>query len=157
MEEALRVFIAELRAQKKEVEKIFRKVEDRYFQIQKEATPERVESLAYQLHNLYCALEDLFKLVAGFFENRVDDSTRYHLWLLKRMTVEIEGLRPALLSEETFRLMNELRAFRHVFRHAYAYELDPERVRLLAEKMPRLRGLFEADFQRFVAELSRGS
>jgi len=94
--------------------------------------------------------------VAGFFENRLDDTARYHLWLLKRMTIEIEGLRPALLSEDTFRLLNELRAFRHVFRHAYSYELDPEKVRVLAEKMSRLRDLFEADFQNFIEELSRG-
>ncbi len=36
------------------------------------------ESLAYQLHNLYCAFEDLFKIVAKFFENNIEDQSRNH-------------------------------------------------------------------------------
>jgi len=33
------------------------------------AAQESVESAGYWLHNLYSAYEDLFKLVAGFWEN----------------------------------------------------------------------------------------
>jgi hypothetical protein len=95
-------------------------------------TKENVSHLGYMLHNLYGAMEDLFQEVARTFENRVEDPQRYHRELLKRMALEIPGVRPALLSSPSHSLLNELRGFRHVFRHAYDYELSP--VRLFALK-----------------------
>jgi uncharacterized protein YutE (UPF0331/DUF86 family) len=53
----------------------------------------------------------------------------------QRMLVEIEGVRPALLSIAGYRYLNELRGFRHVFRHAYSYGLDDERVSALLRKI----------------------
>jgi hypothetical protein len=38
--------------------------------------PERISHLAYQLHNLYGALEDFFQEVAKTFENRLEDPSR---------------------------------------------------------------------------------
>ena len=112
-----------------------------------------LESLAYQLHNLYCAFEDLFRIVADFFENRIDDRARYHRELLWRMKVSIEGVRPALLSEESYRLLDSLRAFRHFFRHAYSYELDPRKVALVVEDALKLRELYQRDIDYFLEQL----
>ncbi len=69
------------------------------------------------------------------------------------MLVEIEDLRPSLLSKETYKLLDELRVFRHLFRHAYSYELDGERVLKLVEKMDILKDLFKRDFDKFVRKL----
>ena len=44
------------------------------------------------------------------------------------MILDIKGIRPALISEMTFRHLDELRGFRHVFRHAYSYGIDDERI-----------------------------
>jgi hypothetical protein len=44
------------------------------------------------------------------------------------MTLDIDGVRPALLSPQSAGLLNELRAFRHFFRHAYGQPLDFSRV-----------------------------
>lgn len=84
--------------------------------------------LGYQMHNLYSALEDLFKQVAACFENQVDDLARFHRDLLQKMSFDVPGVRPRLLHKESYRLLDELRRFRHVFRHAYTYQLDRERV-----------------------------
>jgi uncharacterized protein YutE (UPF0331/DUF86 family) len=89
----------------------------------------------YLLHNFYTAFEDLMREVARTFENTVDDTTRYHRELLKRMKLNVAGIRPALVSEASFRILNELRAFRHVFRHAYGYELEKEKVEHLVKKL----------------------
>ena len=51
------------------------------------------------------------------------------------MLLTIEGVRPSLLSEKAFRNLDELRSFRHVFRHAYSYGLDDERVIYLLKKV----------------------
>ncbi|MBI2264615.1 MAG: hypothetical protein HYU64_05530 [Armatimonadetes bacterium] len=111
------------------------------------------ESLAYRLHNLYCAYEDLFKLVAGFFENQLENSSRYHTDLLRRMMLDMEGIRPRLLSEDSLKILDELRGFRHVFRHAYSYGMDAERVVKLAEKTTSLNAAFAEDLDRFKDEL----
>ncbi len=34
-------------------------------------TPGQLDSIAYQIHNLYCSVEDLLKLVAKAFENNI--------------------------------------------------------------------------------------
>jgi len=99
------------------------------------SSSETIESIGYWLHNLYSACEDLFKLVAGFWENSIDSDRTFHKDLIKRMVLVIEGIRPSLLSEESFRYLNELRGFRHVFRHAYSYGLDDERVIYLLKRM----------------------
>lgn len=80
--------------------------------------PDSLDSMAYQLHNLYGAYEELFEAVARFFENNIEGA-RYHANLLQRMKLDIEGVRPALLSAESYDLFDELRRFRHLFRHDY--------------------------------------
>lgn len=154
MEERIKIFLAELEAQWKQILKIYFSVEKKTEWLRRDVDNEDLtNSLAYKLHNLYSAYEDIFKLVAGFFENQIEGSIRYHIGLLKRMLIEIEGIRPNLLSEESFRVLDELRGFRHLFRHAYGYELEAERVIRLAEKSEMLKKTFERDFELFKGSL----
>jgi len=138
-----------IKAQGTEIERIFERIEER----RRGEGEANLESLAYQLHNLYCAFEDLLKIVADFFENHIDDSAHYHSALLWRMKTPIEGVRPALLSETSYKLLDSLRAFRHVFRHAYSYELDPKKLALVVEDALKLRGLYQRDIDRFLGQL----
>ena len=71
----------------------------------------------------------------------------------KRMALNIEGIRPALVSKDIFKLLDELRAFRHPFGHAYSYDLDSERVIKLAEKSLILKDLFLRDLANFVNQI----
>lgn len=109
--------------------------------------------MAYQIHNLYGAFEQLFEEVARAFENQVDPS-RYDTDLLRRMTLQIEGIRPALLSEGAATMLDELRRFRHLFRHAYGIDLDPIRVADIAARIPNLRERFTNDTEAFLSQLS---
>ena len=72
------------------------------------------------------------------------------------MMIEIPGIRPRLLSEESFTYLNELRGFRHVFRHAYGVELDVERIIWLAEKSLKLKDVFLRDLTVFKKKLMEG-
>ena len=150
-EGAFSVLDAELRARCREIDRIANRVEERRRKFDREAAAE-VDSLAYQLHNLYSAFEQVFEEVARFFENRIDE-VRYHTDLIRRMQLEIRGIRPALLSEATASDLGELRRFRHLFRHAYATDLDPTKVVKLAAKVPGIRSAFDQDFERFLARL----
>ena len=60
---------------------------------------------------------------------------RYHRELLQRMHLDIPGIRPRLLHTPGYQLLNELRGFRHIFRHAYDYELDEVRLGQLKAKV----------------------
>jgi hypothetical protein len=95
------------------------------------SSDEKAVYLGYLLHNFYCALEDVFQEVAKTFENRIEDPARFHAALLKRMTIDVPQVRPHLVTRQSYKVLSELRAFRHVFRHAYSYDLAPERLQVL--------------------------
>ena len=134
--ERVLVFLAEFDFQVEQIRRIYTTLKGKIPLVEKQpVAQESVESAGYWLHNLYSAYEDLFKLVAGFWENSLSLDGEFHVQLLKRMMVDIKDVRPALLSEDAFRILNELRAFRHVFRHAYSYGLEKERISALLNKV----------------------
>lgn len=90
---------------------------------------------AMKAQQLYTACEDMLKSVAGTFENNIDDFTRYHFELLKVMASDIPGVRPSLISERSYRILDRLRSFRHFIRHGYDYELDRDELILLQKKL----------------------
>jgi len=87
--------------------------------------------VAYGLHNLYCALENSFDQISRSFENHVVDREQWHRELMLKMFLEIQGVRPSVLPNGVRPLLNELRSFRHVFRHSYDFQLDPARLNTL--------------------------
>ncbi len=113
------------------------------------ATDEQAIIIGYYLHNLYNAFESIFKRVTETFENDIADSSRWHALLLRRMTLDIEDIRPRLLSDEAYQCLDELRRFRHLFRSMYTSNLDVERLRLVVQKAHTLEGLYRADVERF--------
>ena len=150
MEERLRILAADLDEQYEEIRKLHEAVRLKTKAVQQDPNDEsKVDSLGYKLHNLYCVYEDFFKLVADFFENQIEGPSRYHRQLLRRMGRELQGLRPRLLSDASHRLLDELKSFRHVFRHAYTYQLDSDLLLLLARKSSELLKLFESDYGLF--------
>ena len=151
MEKAkLAVLEAEINSRKQEIDKIYLKIGIRSQDLNTETN---VESLGYQLHNLYCAYEELFQAVAEAFENNIEEGMTWHKELLRRMSVEIAGIRPKLISQGALALLSELRSFRHFFRHAYAYELDAGKVKFVLNKAIELRSIFEKDLAAFIKKL----
>lgn len=113
---------------------------------------QNLKSMGYNIHNLYCAYEQLFAAVANFFENQIDGS-RYHTHLLRRMRLVINGMRPALISPKTHEMLDELRGFQHFFRHAYGAELDPDRLERVVGIALQLRKPFRNDMDNFLEQL----
>lgn len=91
-------------------------------------------ALGFTIHNVYGIVEMYALRVARFFENGLDEP----MWprdLVRRMTLAIDGMRPALLDESTYLLVDELRSFRHLFRNLYARPLDPVRLAWVQERI----------------------
>ncbi len=127
--EAIALLLGYFKNQRPEIDRLLMDIEKINAQ-----NSETTVYLGYFLHNLYCVFEDLFKEVARTFENQIQDPARYHRDLLKRMTIEVPLIRPSLLSKESFKVLDELRRFRHTFRHAYTYELDAQKVKDLKSR-----------------------
>jgi len=149
------LFLSEFDYQVGVIQQLFQALEQRLEKLDRENTPELVESTGYWLHNIYCAFEDLFKMVSGFWGNHTPVDGEYHIQLLKRMRLTIQGIRPALLSDESYRTLHELRGFRHAFRHAYTYGLDGERVRQLLRRVVQAKTHLLEDLQAFKTTISQ--
>ena len=108
---------------------------------------------AYHIHVIYGLFENLFVRIAGFFSNHLEDKSRWHAQLLRRMTLQVEGIRPAVISEASHHHLNELRRFRHLFRNAYFLEFDPVRLGLVVRDTQQLAQTYEADLNRFLSLL----
>lgn len=147
------VFTTDLKAQLATLERIVLRLQARAQGLTAD-DPVRMESAAYQVHNLYNAIEDLLKLVATHFENNISESARWHSALLQRMLQEVPGIRPAVISMDTYVALNQLRGFRHFFRHAYEIPIQYEQlvanIRLAETVVPRL----EQDIQTFLQALT---
>lgn len=109
-------------------------------------------AIGYHLHNFYNGCENIFRAIARFFENDLGPQT-WHPDLLKRMKLEIAHHRPAVIDEALYRLLEDFRGFRHVFRHSYSFELDWDRERLVANKFRRAATLLRAQVSAFLTKL----
>jgi len=91
-------------------------------------------ALAYTIHNIYGVIEGYCLRVSKFYENGLDGDA-WHSDLLRRMTLSIPELRPALLDKQLWYVLDDLRAFRHKFRHLYARPIEAQRVKLVQEQV----------------------
>lgn len=109
--------------------------------------------VSYFLHVIYGHFENLFTRIAGAFENQIEDQAQWHSELLWRMTLNIEGIRPAVIGKESYICLNELRRFRHLFRNAYLLRFDPDRLALVLRDARRLEDRYQDELDRFIAFL----
>ena len=109
-------------------------------------------AVGYYLHGFYNGCENMFRSIGRFFENDLSPDS-WHADLLKRMKLEVPGYRPAVIDEELYRLLNDFRGFRHIFRHSYTFDLDWEKERLVASKLTRTASLINVQVKAFLAKL----
>ena len=107
----------------------------------------RVDAAALRLQSLYTGIERCFLQVSRVLHGGTPDGQDWQRRLLERMGQPTEE-RPAVLREASITSLQELLRFRHLVRHLYAYELQPEpveRLRTLALALwPEVRGELNA-------------
>ena len=117
-----------------------------------------IDSAALNLHSFYSGSERLFEYTAHQLDGGPPKGDAWHRELLRQMTLEVGGVRPAVISVQTAQRLDEFRRFRHVVRNGYAEYLEPGRIGDLAGKLPalwdRLRSELEA-FAGFLEGVSR--
>ncbi len=95
-----------------------------------------VASAALNLQNVYTGIERIFQLIAERIEQSVPAGERWHTALLTQMSLELPGLRPAVVRTTTRDDLDDYRSFRHRIRHVYTYHIDPEKVAALVDRLP---------------------
>ena len=114
--------------------------------------------VAEVLTDYYICAETLFWRISQFFENNLP-AERWHAEVLRKMTLQVDGVRERVLSEETFRRLDELRRFRHFRRYYFALEYDWAKLDYLLTVYADLRELLARDlagFERFLDRLAKG-
>ena len=108
-----------------------------------------IGTLALNLHGFYTGVERCLEEVARQLDESVPSGTDWHRRLLRQMTAELPDLRPPVIQSETRHRIDEYRSFRHVVRNVYTFDLQPDRVVVLAEKLVATFTAFKSDMETF--------
>lgn len=90
-----------------------------------------LDSVALNLHGFYSGFERVFVQIAEIVDGHLPRGDNWHDILLRQMMSEVPRVRPAVISGETGRLLDELRRFRHVVRNVYTHKFNPENIHKL--------------------------
>jgi hypothetical protein len=124
------------------------------------ASPATLAQAAWALHHAYSGVEAILERTTRTIEGGLPEGPDSHRALLDAAALDIEDIRPPLISRATLAGLHELRGFRHFVRHAYAVDLDPERLSDLRRRAVELRPGLETDLDRLEAwltEIARSS
>lgn len=112
-----------------------------------------LRALGSILHDFYVAAENMFEAIARDLDEKVPEGANWHQALLRQMTIPIAEVRPAVLRKHTAAQLEEYRAFRHVFRNVYGFNLDAGRLKYLLLKLPQAIAGLSQDIRKFMENL----
>jgi hypothetical protein len=116
-----------------------------------------LDSVALNLHAFYSGIERLFELIATHIDASTPEGPAWHRDLLSHMANDLPGVRPAVISIEVSRELDQYRRFRHLVRNVYAMNLKPDRISALMDKLPGTWSKLSAEMQAFSQFLKKVS
>jgi len=111
-------------------------------------------ALGFTIHNLYSLMENTCYRIAKFFENNLR-SDSWHKDLLERMKLNLPEVRLAFFDEETYLLLDELRAFRHLFRNLYGRPIHKKRILMVQQSVPEAYDRFRKASDAYIVFLHK--
>jgi hypothetical protein len=116
---------------------------------------DELAALAAILHAFYNGVENMFKRTAEAVDGRAPRGEHWHSALLESMA-NSSMKRPAVISRDLYICLREYLDFRHVFRHAYSFELRWLKMKSLIFGMEAALTSLESEIDRFLQDLERG-
>lgn len=104
--------------------------------------------------NYYTCLETIFLRISQFFENSLI-TEKWHQDLLQKMTLEIAGVRIAVISDETYNTLLELLKFRHFKRYYFDLNYDWDKLEFIQKKFDQANVNVEKDLLKFLKFLKK--
>lgn len=111
-----------------------------------------VYGAAALLESFYTGIEKALRRI-GQSLGGLPSGESWHRDLLSSMTLDIEGLRPPVLSPEAGRLADPYLAFRHRFRNLYVFDLERAPMKRLLADGAETYAVIERDLGRFIKRL----
>jgi hypothetical protein len=105
--------------------------------------------LAGLLENYYTCCETIFVRISQFFENNLTPD-RWHKDLLERMVLEIEPIRPSVISVGSQQDLLEIMRFRHFKRYYFGTAYDWDRLDEVTKRAKRLHPRLIEEINQFV-------
>ena len=139
----------ELKFISREIETLKRKRERLKDERDTEYFDSHIKAIALTLHSIYTGYEKVVEILIKGIDGDLPTAIDYHTALLKRATYEIPEVRPPIISEETFNLLNVLRAYRHKLRRTYTYLISPHKVIDLTEMAVKSWEVLNKDWESF--------
>lgn len=128
-------------------------VKRKRLRLSKERDAENIDShikaIALTLHSIYTGYEKVLEILIKGMDGDLPTAVDYHTALLKRANYEIPEVRPGIISDKTFNLLNILRAYRHKLRKTYTYLISPDKVLDIVETAINSLELFNRDWEIF--------
>lgn len=139
----------QIRDELSQIERIVSNVRSDWDDFLRKGEDAYLKAVAYDLHGFYSGLERIFQSVADAIDDHLPTGENWHKDLLSQMGQEIENVRPALLSAETTDLLEEYLRFRHRVRNIYSFNLIPERIKDLVEKLTEIHKQVKLNLEDF--------
>jgi hypothetical protein len=114
-----------------------------------------LDGVALNLHGLYSGFERLFTHIGETIDGNLPQGAEWHKLLLGQMNREIPGVRPAVISTEPGKFLDELRRFRHIVRNVYTHHIDPERLEKLVRGSSETFAQLKAEISAFATFLEQ--
>jgi hypothetical protein len=116
-----------------EIQRVLSRITDGWKRANRTNDDYYIDGVALNLHGFYSGFERVFIHIAETVDDNLPRGENWHELLLKQMMNEVPGIRPAVISTETGRLLDELRRFRHVVRNVYTHNFNPENIEKLIQ------------------------
>ena len=143
------VLAARILTELKEISILVGRIEQGWRKAKKRGDDFYLDSVALNLHGFYSGLERIFEKIATSVDGSVPEGANWHQELLNQMSMEITGIRPAVISLDLKEKLEEYRGFRHVVRNVYTYHLSPQKIKPLVDKVQEVFNKSEKELSAF--------
>ena len=133
----------------KEISTLVYRIEQGWIKAKKREDDFYLDSVALNLHGFYSGLERIFEKIAVSVDGSVPEGANWHQELLNQMSMEITGIRPAVISLDLKEKLEEYCGFRHVVRNVYTYHLSPQKIKPLVDKVQDVFNKSEKELSAF--------
>jgi hypothetical protein len=100
--------------------------------------------------DFYSGAERIFRRIADTINGGMPKGESWQQELLNDMKLDMPELRPAVISEKTYKLLLNFIAFRHKFRNIGLLNFDFEEMKKIEIKFPEAHTKFKADLEAFL-------
>jgi hypothetical protein len=133
-----------------DIQRVVQRIEFLHNKAQQTGDSGFLDGVALNLHSFYTGVETVFEDIGRTIDHALPNGGNRHQELLQQMAAQLDDLRPAVISQETRTCLDEYRAFRHLVRNVYTFNLRPSRVAELAVSVQECFGLISRDLEEFV-------